>query len=79
MKNRSTYVALINIAQLGINQAIQQPVNRFIVVEHLEELDQPGELCALEHFTCEQRSIVITWGKFWIFVLSNGACKLVCM
>ena len=40
-------------AHLCLDQVLQQPIHWFIVVEHEEELDEPGQLDCLEHLSDE--------------------------
>ena len=40
-------------AHLCLDQVLQQPIHWFIVVEHEEELDKPGQLDCLEHLSDE--------------------------
>lgn len=46
-----THHVPIPVVQLRINEIVQKPVDGFVVVEHLEEGDQPWQFGRLEHFT----------------------------
>lgn len=68
-----THHVLLPVADLRVDQVLQKPIYRFIVVEHLEERYQPRQFRWLEHFAYANRKAIIFIGSgasfFFIFKL----------
>lgn len=50
----TTYGILVQVTNLRLDEIVEKPVHRFIIIEHNEKLYQVGELYTLEHFSCGQ-------------------------
>jgi hypothetical protein len=51
-KNKQAYRIFFPIANTSVDQIIQQPIHRLVVVEHLKKCDKPWQLGGFEHFAC---------------------------
>lgn len=50
MCNWSTDIVLFWIADFDVEQMVEQPINRFVLVKHQEELDDKRQIARLEEF-----------------------------
>ena len=50
---------LVQLAHHGLDDVLKEPVDRLVVVEHEEELDEGGEISALEQLPNEAQLTVV--------------------
>lgn len=55
----TTYSILVQATNLRLDEIVEKPVHRLVIIEHNEKLYQVGELYTLEHLPCGEPWVVM--------------------